>query len=128
MAVDRSGARLLSALLAFVLLASFGQTFGAHTSTTVPQPAQGATTGDPYGAPGDTGGEPGVLPPPSRIHVLVNRAVDGPGAPSYAAAVVASRAAAHPGHADRATTTEPPARDRTTAGSWWGRAPPHTHV
>jgi hypothetical protein len=128
MTVNRGGARFLSTLLAFVLLGSLGQAFGAQASTTVPPPAQCATTGDPYGGPGDTGGEPGVLPPPPRIHVLVNRAVDGPGAPSYVAAVVASPAAVHPGHADRATTTEPRVGDRPTAGSVRGRAPPHTLV
>jgi hypothetical protein len=124
MTVNRGGVRVLSALLAFVLLGSVGQAFGPYASAAAPQPAHSTSTGGPQ----DTGGSPGVLPPPSRIHVLVNRAVDGPGAPSYAAAAPAPPAAAHPGRAGRATTNEPPARDRPTASSWWGRAPPHTSV
>jgi hypothetical protein len=121
MTVHRGGARFLAALLAFVLLGSVGQAFGAHASGAAPEPVRSASTG----GPGDSDGSPGVLPPPSRIHVLVNRAVDGPGAPSYAAALAAPPATAHPGHAGRASTNEPPARDRPTAGSFRERAPPH---
>jgi hypothetical protein len=121
---NRGGTRFLSALLAFVLLGSLGLAFDAPGSRAAPEPAHAASTGGPQ----DTGGAPGVLPPPSRIHVLVNRPVDGPGAPSYAAAAVAPPAVAHPGDAGRETTTEPQARNRPTAGSFRGRAPPHTPV
>ena len=121
MTVNRGGARFLSALLAFVLLGSLGQAFVPSAASAAPEPAHAA-------GPHDTGASPGILPPPSRIHVLVNRAVDGPGAPSYAAAAPAPPAAAQPGHAGRATRTEPPARDRPATGSIRGRAPPHTSV
>jgi hypothetical protein len=124
MTVNRGGTRFLSALLAFVLLGSLGLPFDARGFRAAPDPVHAASTGGAQ----DTGGAPGVLPPPSRIHVLVNRTVDGPGAPSYAAVAAAPPAAAHPGSAGQDTTTEPPARNRPTAGSFWGRAPPHPSV
>ena len=122
MTVDKGGARFLSALLAFVLLGSLGQAFGPYASVAAAEPAHSASTGQH-----DTG-SPGVLPPPSRIHVLANRVIDGPGAPSYAAAAPAAPAAAHPRRAGRDIRNEPPAGDRPTTDSFRERAPPHTSV
>ena len=117
---DGRTARLLSALLAFVLLGVVGHPDAARHPEAAPLPAQSASTGD-------TGGSPGVLPPPSRIHLLANR-VDAPTGPSYAATAAPRPGAAHPGSAGSAVTADPETSDEPARGSERGRAPPHTSV
>jgi hypothetical protein len=121
---DGHAARLLSALLAFVLLGIVGTPDATGHRGAVPAPAHSASTGDHQG---DTGGSPGVLPPPSRIHVLANR-VDAPGAPSYAATAAPRPAAAPLNAAGSAAPAFPSTGDEPPQGSERGRAPPHTQV
>jgi hypothetical protein len=121
---DGSTARLLSALLAFVLLGVVGHQGAVRFPGAAPAPAHSASTGD---HDGDTGGTPGVLPPPSRIHVLANRA-DAPGVPSYAAAAAPRPAAARLDAAGSAAAAIPATGDEPPRGSGRGRAPPRTSV
>jgi hypothetical protein len=121
---DGHAARLLSALLAFVLLGVVGHLGAARHPAAAPPPAHSTSTGD---LGGDTGGSPGVLPPPSRFHVLANRA-DAPGAPSHAA-TAAPRPAPAPLHAaGSAAPAVPSTGDEPPQGSERERAPPHTPV
>jgi hypothetical protein len=125
---------LVWALLVFALLAPAGRPAdrpaapaadqaAATTSADRPAPENGGTTGD-------TDGSPGILGLPPKVHVLVNRTVNGPGAPSTPVAAAAAPAAAYPGAGARpdgartelAPAGEPPGR------SFRGRAPPHASV
>jgi hypothetical protein len=112
-------ARALFALLAFVLLGLAWHAVGA--------PSTGAALASAHGAPaaaglGDTGGSPAVLPPPSRIHVVVNRG--GEGAPSFGAAAATPAAVALAVRAFNATVDAPSRGDEPTAGTVHRRAPP----
>ena len=125
-------ARALFALLAFVLLASVGNAVGnavgrpvgPPASVAAPAPAHGAPAGHVDGLLGAPGGSPAVLPPPSRIPVVVNRGGDGPGAPSFGAAAAKPAAAALTVRAGNATRNAPSRADEPDAGTVRGRAPP----
>jgi hypothetical protein len=121
---DGPAARLLSALLAFVLLGVVGLTRAERRPAVAAAPVHSVSTGDHTGA---VGGSPGVLPRPAGIHVLANRA-DAPGAPSFAATAAPRAAAALPGRAGSAATATPETVDGPAPGSERGRAPPNTSV
>ena len=121
-------ARALFALLAFVLLGLVWQATGPAAGTpsagAAPAPAHGAPAGHVDGLLGAPGGSPAVLPPPSRIPVVVNRGGDGPGAPSFGAAAATPAAAALTVRAGNATRNAPSRADEPDAGTVRGRAPP----
>jgi len=130
MTANRSGGRaafVLFALLAFVLPGPVGHPVGPPCAGAAPGPAH-APGGDSL--LGDTGGSPApaVLPPPSRVPVVVNRGGDGPGAPSVGAAAATPAAAVLTVRAIDATPNAPSRRDEPTAGTVRGRAPPPARV